>query len=330
MRVFAVETSCDETSASIIENGNKELSTVILSQMDIHKEYGGVVPEIASRNHTKNITMVFEEALEKAKLTMNDIDLVAVTSGPGLKGSLLVGIEAAKALAFSFNKPIIPINHIAGHIYANNLFCEMKFPLIALVISGGHTEIIYMKKHYSFEKIGSTLDDSIGEAYDKVARVLGVSYPGGPVIDKMAAKGNHTYDLPTPKDDDTYDFSFSGIKSAVINLVNKEKQKSNEVRKEDLAKSFQNTVVNIVVKKTMKAVKEYNVKMLLLSGGVSANSQIRKEFELKCKEESIVLCKPKIKYCTDNAAMIGTAAYFAYKDSKEYSVNLETDPGQKL
>lgn len=328
--IFAIETSCDETSASIIKNGCEELSTVILSQIDIHKNFGGVVPEIASRNHTGAITVVFEECLKKAKMTMNDIDAIAVTYGPGLNGALLVGIEAAKALSFATGKPLVPVNHMAGHIYANKFVGEFKFPLLCLVVSGGHTELVYMDKEFSFKKIGSTLDDSIGEAYDKVARVVGIPYPGGPLMDKMAHVGKHSYNLPTPKDDNSYDFSFSGIKSAVINLVHNEKQRGNEINKEDLATSFQETVVSILVKKTVRAIKEYDVKQLLVAGGVSANSGLREELDKVCEELNVELLKPEIKYCTDNAAMIGAAAYYAYKRGDRADFSLNPEPGLDL
>lgn len=328
--IFAIETSCDETSCSIIKNGNTEIATVVLSQIDIHKNYGGVVPEIASRNHTDMITVVFEECLRKANMTFNDIDAIAVTYGPGLNGSLLVGIEAAKALSLATNKPSVPVNHMKGHIYANKFVGEFKFPLLCLVVSGGHTEIVYMDKEYSFKKIGSTLDDSIGEAYDKVARVVGIPYPGGPLMDKMAQKGTHSYDLPTPKDDDTYDFSFSGIKSAVINLVHNEKQRGNEINKEDLATSFQETVINILVKKTVRAIKEYGVKQLLIAGGVSANSGLRSALEKECKKLNVELLKPEIKYCTDNAAMIGAAGYYAYIRGNRADFSLNPNPGLDL
>ncbi len=328
--IFAIETSCDETSASIIKNGCEELSTVILSQIDIHKNFGGVVPEIASRNHTGAITVVFEECLKKAKMTMNDIDAIAVTYGPGLNGALLVGIEAAKALSFATGKPLVPVNHMAGHIYANKFVGEFKFPLLCLVVSGGHTELVYMDKEFSFKRIGSTLDDSIGEAYDKVARVVGIPYPGGPLMDKMAHVGKHTYNLPTPKDDNSYDFSFSGIKSAVINLVHNEKQRGNEINKEDLAASFQETVVSILVKKTVRAIKEYDVKQLLVAGGVSANSGLRDALDKACEELNVELLKPEIKYCTDNAAMIGAAAYYAYKRGDRADFSLNPEPGLDL
>jgi N6-L-threonylcarbamoyladenine synthase len=263
-------------------------------------------------------------------MTFDDIDAIAVTYGPGLNGSLLVGIEAAKALSLATNKPLIPVNHMAGHIYANKFAGDFKFPLIALVVSGGHTEIIYMEDEYKFKQIGATVDDSVGEAYDKVARVVGIPYPGGPLMDKMAHIGKHSYDLPIPKDDDTYDFSFSGIKSAVINLVHNEKQRGNEINKEDLATSFQETVVKILTKKTMKAIKEYDVKQLLIAGGVSANSGLRASLEEECKKYNIELLKPELKYCTDNAAMIGAAAYYAYLRGDRADYKLNPNPGLDL
>ena len=330
INIFAIETSCDETSCSIVKNGFIDVATVILSQIDIHKKFGGVVPEIASRNHTQSITMVFEETLKKANLTLDDIDAIAVTYGPGLNGSLLVGIEAAKALSLATKKPLIPVNHMAGHIYANKFVGKFKFPLLALVVSGGHTEIIYMDKEYSFKKIGGTLDDSVGEAYDKVARVIGIPYPGGPLMDKLAHEGKHSYHLPTPKDDDSYDFSFSGIKSAVINLVHNEKQRGNEINKEDLATSFQETVVDILVKKTKRAIREYNVKQLLVAGGVSANKGLRKSLDDMCKELDVELLKPNINYCTDNASMIGAAAYYAYLRGDRADFSLDPNPGLDL
>ena len=313
MYILAIESSCDETSCAIIKNGSIDISTIILTQIDIHTNFGGVVPEIASRHHLKNITMVIEECLKKAKMTMDEIDAIAVTFGPGLIGSLLVGVEAAKTLAFIYNKPLIPVHHIAGHIYANNLNKEMKYPLIALVVSGGHTELVYMKDEYEFEKLGETLDDAVGESYDKVARVINVGYPGGPVIDKMAKKGIHEYNLPVPLNDDSYNFSFSGLKSAVINLAHNYEQRGIELNKENLAKSFQDVVVETITKKTMKALKDKNVKRLIIAGGVAANSGIRESLLKECTKEGIDCSYPELKYCTDNAAMIGAAAFFAYK-----------------
>ena len=320
--IFAIESSCDETSASIIKNGSVEIATVVLSQMDIHALYGGVVPEIASRHHIENITMVLEEVFNKAAMAMEDMDAIAVTYGPGLIGSLLIGVQAAKTLAYIYNKPLVPVHHIAGHIYANNLVKPMEFPLIALVVSGGHTELIYMKEDYSFEKIGGTLDDAVGEAYDKVARVLGLPYPGGPMIDKLSLEGKDTYHLPIPLDDNSYNFSFSGLKSAVINLVHNEEQRGNEIRTADLATSFQNRAIEVLTKKTMRAVKEYQVKHLLIAGGVSANKILRNRFQELCLENNIELTVPQMKYCTDNAAMIGAAGYFAYKLGRRADLDL--------
>lgn len=328
--IFAIESSCDETSASIIKNGCEEIATVVLSQIDTHSLYGGVVPEIASRQHIENITLVLEETLKEANLTINDIDAIAVTYGPGLIGSLLVGLQAAKTLSYIYDKPLIPVHHIAGHIYANNLVEPMEFPLIALVISGGHTDLIYMKEDYSFERIGGTLDDAVGEAYDKVARIMGLKYPGGPLVDKLAHKGIDNYKLPLPLDDDSYNFSFSGIKSAVINLVHNEKQKNHEINNADLATSFQNRVVDILTKKTMRALDEYKVNNLIIAGGVSANKGIRDKFELLCKENNIKLTVPNIKYCTDNAAMIGAAGYYAYKLGRRADLNLNAKASDKL
>ena len=313
MKILAIESSCDETSASIIENGTKEIATVVLSQMNTHALYGGVVPEIASRMHIENITIVIEEVLKKANLKIEDIDAYAVTYGPGLIGSLLVGLMSAKTLAYTYNKPLIPVHHIAGHIYANNLVRPLEFPLIALVVSGGHTDLIYMKENYKFEKLGGTLDDAVGEAYDKVARVLNIPYPGGPLVDKLANTGIDTYDLPLPLNDKSYNFSFSGLKSAVINLVHNEKQKGNEIIKENLATSFQNRVVDILTKKTMHALNELNVKNLIVAGGVAANSSLRDNLTKECEKNNINFIIPPLNLCTDNGAMIGAAAYYAYK-----------------
>lgn len=311
--ILGIESSCDETSCSIVKNGNEEIATVVLSQIDIHKDFGGVVPEIASRHHLKNITMVIEECLTKAKMTIDDIEAIAVTHGPGLIGSLLVGLEAAKTLAYLFNKPLVPIHHIAGHIYANNLEKDLVFPLIALVISGGHTELVYMKDHFNFEYMGGTIDDAVGECYDKVARVMGIGYPGGPKIDKLAFIGSHSYNLPIPLNDTSYNFSFSGLKSAVINLVHNEKQKGNDIKKEDLATSFQDVIVEIITKKTMRALESRDIKNLVIAGGVAASKGIRNRFSSLCEKSGINLTVPKLQYCTDNAAMIASAGYFAFK-----------------
>lgn len=321
--ILGIETSCDETSVSIVKNGCEEIATVVLTQIDIHKDFGGVVPEIASRHHIKNITMVIEECLEKAHMEMKDITAIAVTYGPGLVGSLLVGVEAAKTLAYVNQKPLVPVNHMSGHIYANNLVEPLRFPLLALVVSGGHTELIYMKNHYEFEKLGSTLDDAVGECYDKVARVLEIPYPGGPTIDKWSQEGEDTYPLPLPKNDNSYDFSFSGLKSAVINLVHNEEQRGNIIRKKDLAASFQNTAIEILTKKTMRALKDYQVKNLIVAGGVAANQLLRKKLAELCKTQDVHLIVPAMKYCTDNAAMIAASGYYAYLrgDRADYTLN---------
>jgi len=324
MNILGIESSCDETSASIVQDGVKEIATVVSSQIDIHKEYGGVVPEIASREHVKNITIVLEECLLKANMTMDDIDAIAITYGPGLIGSLLIGMEAAKTLSFVHQKPLIPVHHIAGHIYANSLVEELKFPLIALVVSGGHTELIKMTDHFSFEKLGGTLDDAIGECYDKVARVMGLPYPGGPKLDKLSKVGSPTYKLPIPLNDDSYNFSFSGLKSAVINLNHNEEQKGNEINKANLATSFQKVAVTSIVSKTKKALKDYNINNLIVAGGVAANSILREALADMCNENNINLSIPPLKYCTDNATMIASAGYYAYKLGRRADYHLNS------
>lgn len=328
--IFGIESSCDETSCSIVKNGKEEIATVISSQIDVHKNFGGVVPEIASRHHVKNITMVIDECLEKSKMSMEDMDAIAVTYGPGLVGSLLVGVEAAKTLAWIYKKPLIPVHHISGHIYANNLVEEMRFPLIALIISGGHTELVYMKDHYSFEKLGGTLDDAVGECYDKVARVIEVPYPGGPTLDRWSQEGKDTYNLPVPLNDNSYNFSFSGLKSAVINLVHNEEQRGNEIRKKDLATSFQNRVIEALTKKTMKALEDKNVKNLIIAGGVAANKLIRERFRQLCEEKNIHYTVPVLKYCTDNAAMIAASGYFAYQQRWAADLTLNSKSSDRL
>lgn len=310
---LAIESSCDETSMSIIKNGSEEISTVVVTQIDIHKKFGGVVPEVASRSHIESITIVLDELLNKANMELSDIDIIGVTYGPGLIGSLLIGVQCAKTIALITGKPLIPVHHIAGHIYANNLKERLTFPLIALVVSGGHTDLVYMKEDYSFERIGSTLDDAVGEAYDKVAKILGLEYPGGPIVDEKAFLGNDTYDLPYPLDDKSFNFSFSGIKSAVINIVHNERQRGNSIRIDDMCCSFQNRAVGILTKKTKRALEEYNVCNLVVAGGVAANRGLRESLEKMAKENNIKLSFPEFRYCTDNAAMIGAAAYYAYQ-----------------
>ena len=324
MYILGIESSCDETSASIVKNGTEEIATVIASQIDVHKDFGGVVPEIASRHHVKNITIVLEECLTKANMKMKDIDGIAITYGPGLIGSLLVGLEAAKTLAFINGKPLIPVHHIAGHIYANSLVEELKFPLLALVVSGGHTEIIEMPKHYEFKKLGGTLDDAIGECYDKVARVMELEYPGGPKLDKLATEGNPTYKLPIPLQDDSYNFSFSGLKSAVINLAHHEEKIGRKLNKEDLAASFQDVAVESVVNKMRKAIIDKKAKTIIVAGGVAANKFLRNAMEKLAKELDVHLSIPPMKYCTDNAAMIAAAGYYAYLDGRRGDLTLNS------
>ena len=322
--ILGIESSCDETSASIVKNGTEEIATVISSQIDIHKNYGGVVPEIASRHHVKNITIVLEECLEKANMTIDDVDAIAITYGPGLIGSLLIGLESAKTLSFIYNKPLIPVHHIAGHIYANSLVKELRFPLLAVVVSGGHTEIIEMKKHYSFEKLGGTLDDAIGECYDKVARVIGLEYPGGPKLDKLAKEGKDTYKLPIPLQDDSYNFSFSGLKSSVINLAHNEEQRGEELRKSDLAASFQKVAIESIVSKVKKAIEEKNIKNVIVAGGVAANNGLREKMQEMTEELGVELSIPPMKYCTDNGTMIAAAGYYAYLDGRRADLTLNS------
>ena len=316
MRILSIESSCDETSVAIVEDGKKVLCNVVYTQIEVHKLYGGVVPEVASRRHIEKITYVIDAAMKEANLSYDDIDKIAVTSTPGLIGSLMVGVNAAKTIGLAYNKPVIMVNHIHGHIYANYLESDFEFPLIALVVSGGHTELVLMKDHFEFEILGETLDDAVGEAYDKVARVVEVGYPGGPILDKMAKLGKPSYQLPHVKlSKDSYDFSFSGLKSAVINLHNKCKMKNEELNYNDLATSFQDAVVDVLVTKTSKAAAEYNAKQVLLAGGVAANSGLREKMKEEMERINVKLTVPSFKNCTDNAAMIGVAGYF--QDKKE-------------
>lgn len=314
MIVMGVESSCDETAVAIIKDAKEVLANVVLSQIDIHKKFGGVVPEVASRHHVASVTLVFEEALNMANIKPADIDLVAVTEGPGLIGSLLVGINAAKAFAFANKIPIIGVNHLAGHIYANSIENDLQFPLITLLVSGGHTELILMEDHNKFKCLGQTLDDAVGEAYDKVARTVGLPYPGGPQIDKHAANGSDTYNLPRVYlDKEGYDFSFSGIKSAVINLVHNNNQRGEITNVDNLCCSFQEAVTDVLVYKTQHAAKEYNAKMVIIAGGVAANKRLREKMNNAI--DFIPVCMPPFKYCTDNAAMIAALGYYIYKDN---------------
>lgn len=311
--ILAIESSCDETSVSVIKDGTEILSNIVLSQIESHKRFGGVVPEVASRHHVEGITATIDEALNTADVTMKQVDAVAVTQGPGLIGALLVGINAAKALAFAYDKQLIPVHHIAGHIYANHLEKPLQFPVMSLIVSGGHTELIYMKNHLNFEVIGETRDDAVGEAYDKVARTIGLSYPGGPQVDKLAVQGQDSYDFPRVwLDKDSYDFSFSGLKSAVINKLHNVRQKGLEINEADVATSFQNSVVEVLVGKSIAACEAYNVNQLIVAGGVASNKGLRSALSEACESHNITLSIPSPKLCTDNAAMIGAAAHYLY------------------
>ncbi|MFP7299943.1 tRNA (adenosine(37)-N6)-threonylcarbamoyltransferase complex transferase subunit TsaD [Neobacillus niacini] len=330
--IMGIETSCDETAVAIIKNGREIASNVVASQIESHKRFGGVVPEIASRHHVEQITIIIEEALKEANLTLPDLDAIAVTEGPGLVGALLIGVNAAKALAFAHNIPLVPVHHIAGHIYANRLVTELHFPLLSLVVSGGHTELVYMKKQGHFEVIGETRDDAAGEAYDKVARTLKLPYPGGPHIDKLAQEGSDTLNLPRAwLEEGSYDFSFSGLKSAVINTVHNAEQRGEVIAPEDLAASFQESVVEVLVKKTVKATAEYKVKQVLLAGGVAANKGLRKALEEAFSEKKdIDLVIPPLNLCTDNAAMIAAAGSIMFEKGITADLSLNANPGLEI
>lgn len=328
--ILGIETSCDETSCSIVKNGIEEINTTTLSQIDIHTLYGGVVPEIASRNHVKDIVFVIDKCLKDSDISMDKIDAIAVTYGPGLVGSLLVGLEAAKTVSYIFNKPLVPVHHIRGHIYANSIGRELEFPLMALIISGGHTELLHMKDHFDTEVVGSTLDDAVGECYDKVARVMNIPYPGGPEIDKLAKTGVDSYKLPIPLNDDSLNFSFSGLKSAVINLVHNKEQVGEQIIKKDLACSFQNVIVEALTSKTVKAMKEKKVDNLILAGGVAANSGIREKFSDLSRQNGFGFSYPEIKYCTDNATMIAAAGYYLYINGKTCNLEINAKSSEKF
>lgn len=332
--IMGIETSCDETAVAIVKNGKEILSNVVASQIESHKRFGGVVPEIASRHHVEQMTIVLEESLMQAGVTFEDIDGIAVTEGPGLVGALLIGVNAAKAVAFAKGIPLIGVHHIAGHIYANRIITDFKFPLLALVVSGGHTELVLMKEHGSFKVIGETRDDAAGEAYDKVARTLQLPYPGGPHIDRLAHEGQATIDLPRAwLEEGSYDFSFSGLKSAVINTLHNAEQRGEKIDPKDLAASFQASVVEVLVKKTLMAAKEYQVKQVLLAGGVAANKGLRTALEDSFSElEEMELVIPPLSLCTDNAAMIAAVGsmMFNKKDNPKTNYALNANPGLDL
>jgi len=324
--VLGIETSCDETAVSVVKNGREVLSNVINSQISIHEKFGGVVPEIASRNHVEAISIVTKKALAEAKIFLDDIDAIACTYGPGLVGALLVGVSYAKALSYAIQKPLVPVNHIAGHIAANYItFPKLTPPFLCLIISGGHTHLVKVKAYTDFEILGKTKDDAIGEAFDKVARVIGLEYPGGPKIDKLAKEGKANIELPQ-----TYlenlDFSFSGIKTAVLNL----NHKNPNINKADLCASFETTACNMLIYNTKKAIKNLKIQKLALAGGVSANSFFRKEFTKLGKELGIDVYFPELSLCTDNAAMIASAGYYSYLKGIAADLNLNAVPNLKL
>ena len=323
---LAIETSCDETSAAVLEGGRKVLSNIISSQIDIHKIYGGVVPEIASRHHLENINGVINLALDEAGIKLKDIDLIGVTKGPGLVGALLVGIATAKALSLSLDKPLVGVHHLKGHVSSNFIqYPDLKPPFLSLIVSGGHTGLVEVCDYNRYSLLGSTRDDAVGEAYDKVARVLGLGYPGGPKIDKLATEGRK--DAITFKrvylEKDSYDFSFSGIKTGVLNYVNSQKQKGLFYREADLAAGFQEAVLEVLVEKTVKAAKKTGYKKIAVAGGVAANSRLRSLLEEACEREDFQLYIPSIVLCTDNAAMIGSAAYYLYKKGVEDDLTMD-------
>lgn len=321
--ILAIESSCDEMSMAILKDRRELLCNVVASQIDTHRLFGGVVPEIASRMHVECVSTVLKTALLEAQIDIHDIDAIAITKGPGLVGSLHVGMQAAKTLALAYHKPLIGVHHIAGHIYANELVEDIVYPCLCLVVSGGHSELVYMKDEFCFEVIGQTLDDAIGEAYDKVGRVLHLPYPGGPVIDRMAMQGRHNYHLPLPLNDETYNFSFSGLKSAVINLCHNATQRGEEIVPEDLACSFQEVALEVLVSKTIKAAQDYQVKEIIVAGGVSANQGLREKLT---KQSPIKVLFPPMKYCTDNAAMIASAGRIMYEHHIFSPLDLSVKP----
>jgi len=328
MRICAIESSCDETAIAIIDDGKTVLSNIVSSQINVHSKFGGVIPEVASRLHIENISVVLEEALQKANVTLDSVDAIAVTQGPGLVGSLHVGLLAAKTLAWSTGKPLVPIHHIAGHIYANAFVDEIEYPLLALVVSGGHTELVYLKSEWDFEILGSTQDDAVGEAYDKVARVLHLPYPGGPAIDKLAKLGHAQYTFPKVKTEEPLNFSFSGLKSSVLQLVQREAKTNTPINEENLAYAFQEAVLGELIRKTKLALDSYDVKHLVLAGGVAANSRLRVLVnELKNEYPDLKITIPPLWCCTDNAAMIGAAGAVAYRHGVRGKLDISADPG---
>ena len=328
--ILGIESSCDETSIAIIKDGEL-LSNVVATQIEMHQKYGGVMPELASRLHCENALFVLDEALSKANITLDQVDAFAFTRGPGLIGALHIGMQVAKTLAVLYNKPLIPVHHLAAHIYANEFVKPLKFPALSIVVSGGNTEFVYMKEDMDFEIIGETKDDAIGECFDKVARTLGLPYPGGIPIDKLAKVGKHTYDLPTPlKGEHTLDLSYSGLKTNVINLVHNLEQKGEKVNVEDMCKSFQNVAVGLVIDRTIKVIKEHKVNQVILAGGVSANSYLREQMTLEMNKLGVEINIPPMWCCTDNAAMIAKVAERLY-DLKVFApLDISVDPNWEI
>ncbi|MBM7565160.1 tRNA (adenosine(37)-N6)-threonylcarbamoyltransferase complex transferase subunit TsaD [Paenibacillus sacheonensis] len=329
--ILAVETSCDETSVAVIRGGKEILSNVISSQIETHRRFGGVVPEIASRKHVESITIIMEQALAEAGVAFRDLSAIAVTQGPGLVGALLVGIVAAKGLAMALGLPLIGTHHIAGHIYANELVHEMIYPCLALVASGGHTELVLLESEGKFRIIGRTRDDAVGEAYDKVARTLHFPYPGGPHIDRLAQEAEEEIVLPRAwLEPDSYDFSFSGLKSAVLASINTAAMKGETIRQAALARGFQASVIDVLTTKALRAAREFGVKQLLLCGGVAANGGLRAELTARCADAGIPLLVPPLRLCTDNAAMIGAAAHLKWTRGEFTPLDMKAEPGLSL
>lgn len=331
--ILAIESSCDETAASVVKNGRCVLSNIISSQIAIHTLYGGVVPEIASRKHIEKINQVVEAALKEADVTLDDIDAIGVTYGPGLVGALLVGVAEAKAIAYAKKKPLVGVHHIEGHVSANYIeHPDLEPPFLCEIISGGHTHLVIVKDYGSFEILGRTRDDAAGEAFDKVARAIGLGYPGGPKIDKLAKEGNpHAIDFPRAHMEDApYDFSFSGVKSAVLNHLNKCRMTGEPVVEADIAASFQQAVVDVLVDNAIRAAKDYHMDRLAIAGGVASNGALRAAMEAACEKESIRFYRPSPIFCTDNAAMIGVAAYYEYRKGTRHGWDLNAVPNLKL
>ncbi len=331
--ILAIESSCDETAAAVVKNGREVLSNVISSQIALHTLYGGVVPEIASRKHIEKINQVIEEALQEAKMELTQMDAIGVTYGPGLVGALLVGVAEAKALSYASGVPLVGVHHIEGHVSANYIeHPELEPPFLCLIVSGGHTHLVIVKEYGVYEIIGRTHDDAAGEAYDKVARAIGLGYPGGPKIDKLAKEGNPQA-IPFPRahvEGCPYDFSFSGLKSAVLNYLHHAEQVGEEINRADVAASFQQAVVDVLVDKTMQAAKEYHIKNIAIAGGVASNSALRAGMDAACRKAGYTLSYPSPIYCTDNAAMIGAAAYYEYKKGVRHGLDLNAVPNLKI